>query len=139
MSETRELLDSLVPEVSLGSTDSASSVLAPIVDALSECEEAVTVCAAAMLAEERFDQRRLAALHDLNCADVLAATRRLLSRATEDTVLLGAQLEACVIACRRSHETCSRHAAHHEHCRLCSEATRRAADACNQALEALRA
>lgn len=137
MPETRELLDTLVPEVSLGKAESGSSVLAPIVDALSECEEAVTVCAASMLGAERFEHRRVAVLHDLNCANVLAATRQLLSRATEDTVLLRAQLEACAIACRRSHETCSHHAAHHEHCRLCSQATQRAAEACDEAMEAL--
>jgi hypothetical protein len=75
-----------------------------------------------------------------DCGDVVATTRRLLTRATgDDSALIAAQLEVCLMACRRSHEMCIRTAAAHEHCRLCAAATDRAADACRRALEALRA
>jgi len=69
---------------------------------------------------------------------VAAATRRVLTRDTgPDTALLSAQLEACLVACERSHELCSQHAEHHEHCRLCSEATARCAEVCRQVLSML--
>lgn len=132
MPQTRELLDSLVIHAPLG-----TDVIADVVDALSACEEAVTACAAGMIVEEDVDRLRTAVLYDLDCNDVAVATRRMITRATGDG-LLSAQLEACLIACRRSHEECSRHAEHHEHCRLCAAATSRAAEACRRALDALR-
>ncbi|WP_405686951.1 hypothetical protein [Streptomyces sp. NBC_00057] len=48
-----------------------------------------------------------------------------------------AQAQACLIACRRSRDLCEQHAQHHEHCRLCADATGRAADACREVLVAL--
>ncbi len=131
---TRELIESLAGHAALD-----TEILASVVDALSDCEEAVTACAAGMLGEQDIDRMRLNVLHDLDCGDVVVATRRLLTRATgDDSALIAAQLEVCLMACRRSHETCSRTAAAHEHCRLCIAATDRAADACRQALKALR-
>ncbi len=134
MLPTRELIDSLVTHAPLD-----TPTIASVVDALSDCEEAVTACAAGMVGEPDVDRMRTAILHDLDCGDVVVATRRLLTRATgEDGALLAAQLEACLIACQRSHEACRRTADAHEHCRLCSEATQRAAEACRQALQAMR-
>jgi hypothetical protein len=134
MFPTRELINSLETHVPLD-----SETLASVVDALSGCEEAVTACAAGMLGEDDVDRLRRSVLHDLDCGDALVATRRLLTRATgDDYGLIAAQLEVCLIACERSNETCSRTAGVHEHCRLCTVATRRAADACRSALDALR-
>lgn len=133
MLHTRELLDSsaltLIPQVS-------SNRLAAAVDAMLECEEAATACAAAMLAEDDALALREAIARDLNCADVVAVTRRVLSR-DGDVALLSAQLEACVIACEHSTQLCSRHAAHHEHCRICSQATRHCAEQCRQVIQSL--
>ena len=134
MLPTRELINSLAMHAALD-----TATLVSVVDALSDCEEAVTACAAGMLGEQDIDRMRSSVLHDLDCGDVVVTTRRLLTRATgDDSALIAAQLEVCLMACRRSHEACSRTAAAHEHCRLCAAATDRTADACRRALEALR-
>jgi hypothetical protein len=134
MHPTRELIDSLAVHAALD-----SETLAHVVDALYSCEEAVTACAAGMLAEQDIDRMRSSVLRDLDCSDVVATTRRLLTRATaDDSTLITAQLEACLIACRRSEERCKLTAAEHEHCRLCKDSTHQAAEACRRALKALR-
>jgi hypothetical protein len=133
MLQTRDLFDSLSTKANLN-----SEVLASLADALSDCEQAVIACAAGMLAEEDEMQLRSAVSADLDCADVIAATRRVLTRGNgPDSTLLTAQLEACLIACEHSNESCAQHAHHHEHCRICSAATQRAADACRNALRVL--
>ncbi len=134
MLPTQELINSLAVKPVLD-----TATLASVVDALSDCEKTVTACGAGMLAEQDIDQTRSSVRHDLNCGDVVVTTRRLLTRATsDDSILIAAQLEACLVACGRSHEACSQTAAAHDHCRMCAAATQRAADACSQALEALR-
>ncbi|MGC9665386.1 four-helix bundle copper-binding protein [Planosporangium sp. 12N6] len=110
--------------------------LTAAIDAMLECEEAVNTCAAAMVTEDDVRDLRDAVIRDMNCADVVGVTRRLLTRAN-DGALLGAQLQACVTACEHSAELCAGHAGHHEHCRLCSDATRRCADACRRVLREL--
>lgn len=133
--QMRELFDSMTVKGQLSSEN-----LAAAVDALQDCAEAVTVCAAAMLTEPDREQLSSAVGRDMDCADVVEATRRVLTRATgPDSALLSAQLEACLLACERSHEMCSPHAMHHLHCRICSEATRRCADMCRDVLKALHA
>jgi hypothetical protein len=133
MPQTREILDTFAvnfrPQVS-------SESLAAAIDAMLECEEAVTACAAAMVTEDDVRAMQDAIICDLNCVDVVAATRRVLSRGT-DSALLGSQLEACVMACEHSGEQCAKHAGHHEHCRMCLAATRRCAEACRQVLQGL--
>jgi hypothetical protein len=130
----RELIESLAGHAAID-----SRTLAQVVDALSGCEEAVIACSAGMVAEQDIDRMRASVLRDLECSEVVATTRRLHTRApADDSALVTAQLEACLIACRRSEEQCKLTAAEHEHCRLCTAATRRAAEACRQALEALR-
>ncbi|MEU2736135.1 hypothetical protein ABZ656_12040 [Streptomyces sp. NPDC007095] len=134
MIQTRELLDSVTSESVIG-----GEVLARAVDVLVACETAVTACATGMLAEKDADELRRAIDQDLDCADVTAATRRVLTRhSSHDPALLTAQVEACLIACQRSHDLCGGHAEHHEHCRICAEATGRAADACRDVLKAVR-
>ncbi|WP_340380309.1 hypothetical protein U5640_32120 [Streptomyces sp. SS7] len=134
MIHTRELLDSISSESFLG-----NEVLAAAVDVLAECETAVTACATGMLAEKDADTLRAAIDRDLDCADVAAATRRILTRHSgHDPAFLTAQVEACLIACRYSHDLCSGHAQHHDHCRICAEATARATEACRSVLKAVR-
>ncbi len=132
MSQTRELLDtvtvSIYPQVS-------SERLAAAIDAMAACEEAVTACAAAMVAEDDVQVLQEAIIRDLNCADVGAATRQVVSRGV-DAALLGSLLETCVTACEHSAELCARHAHHHDHCRLCSQATSRCAEMCREVLRA---
>jgi hypothetical protein len=132
MLEARELFDSLTTSVNIDGERWSAAI-----DALGSCHEAVTVCAAAMLSSE--DRARTSAIQrDLDCADVTLATLRVLSRATgSDPTLLSAQLEACLLACERSHESCSAHAEHHRHCRICSQTTKQCADACRDLLAAV--
>lgn len=133
MLQTQELFDSMTIKTELSSHD-----LAAIVEALQDCAEAVTVCAAAMLTEDDRADLAPAISHDMDCADVVAATRTVLTRGNgPNSSLISAQLEACLIACERSYEYCHRHADHHEHCRLCSEATRYCAEMCRTTLQAL--
>ncbi|WP_215449679.1 hypothetical protein [Streptomyces sp. ATCC 21386] len=134
MIHTRELFDSVTTESNLG-----NETLAAAVDVLAECETAVTACATGMLAQKDADTLREAIDRDLDCADVVAATRRILTRHNgHDPALITAQVEACLIACRRSHDVCIGHAQHHEHCRICADATARAADSCRHILDAAR-
>ena len=134
MHATREVIDSLAAHAALD-----PQTLAHVLDALSGCEEAVTACAAGMLAAQDIDRMRTSVLRDLDCGDVVTTTRRLLTRAAaDDSTLITAQLEACLIACRRSEEQCKLTAREHEHCHLCTAATHQAAEACRRALEVLR-
>ncbi|GAA2585197.1 four-helix bundle copper-binding protein [Dactylosporangium fulvum] len=133
MSQTRELLDTLAvsfrPQV-------GSEQLASVIDAMAACEEAATACAAAMVAEDDVRALQDAIIRDLNCADVVAAARRVVSRGG-DATLLGSLLETCVMACEHSAELCGRHAHHHDHCRICSQATLQCAEACRAVLRGL--
>jgi hypothetical protein len=131
MLQTRELFDSMAVKSTLSSDD-----LAATIDALQDCIEATTACSAAMLTEDDRAKLAHAVSHDLDCADVATATRNVLSRGSgPDNSLISAQLEACVLACERSHYHCREHAA--AHCRICSDATQRCADQCRHALAAL--
>lgn len=135
MLQTRELFDSLTVKAGL-----SSEVLSTAVEALQDCEEAVSACAMGMLAEPGVQEMAPAVSRDLDCADVAEATRRVLTRGSgPDPSLLSAQFEACLLACERSHEMCSRHAEHHAHCRMCADATRRCAEMCRHVLAALHA
>ncbi|MTE15342.1 hypothetical protein [Nocardia aurantiaca] len=124
MSHTQELFASLKVESNLDRAELAAGV-----DILLECEEAVTACAAGMLSEPNAAPLISAVVADLDCADVVATTRRLLTRhAGPDTSLLSAALETCLLACERSSRLCGEHADHHEHCRMCAQATTRCAE-----------
>ena len=132
MLQTRELFNSMTAKPALSSDN-----LAAAVEALQDCAEAVTACAATMLTEDDMQSLASAVSRDMDCADVVTATRNVLTRGNgPETSLLSAQLEACLLACERSYELCSRHT-HHTHCRMCSEATRHCADMCRQTLNAL--
>jgi hypothetical protein len=52
-------------------------------------------------------------------------------------MLMQALVQACIIACEGSHLECGRHAEHHEHCRLHSEAAERAATALQDLLDGM--
>ena len=133
MLKTRELFESMAAR----SGPSAEKVSAAV-EAMQDCAEAVTACSTAMLAEGGAGSMSTAISRDMDCADVVTATRNVLTRGNgPDTGLLSAQLEACLLACERSYESCQPHAAHHTHCRLCSEATRHCADTCRQVINSL--
>ncbi len=105
---------------------------------ITECAEACTTCAGACLAEENIADLRNCIRTDLDCADICAATARVLARQTPgELAVVRALLEACAVACRTCAEECDRHADHHDHCRACAEACRRCEAACHEALREL--
>jgi len=134
MLEARELFDSMTMD-----TDIDRERWSTAITALAGCQEAVTACAGAMV---MLGGLASAVLRDLDFADVVQATSRVLTRAADtadtDHSLLSAQLEACLMACERSHELCNAQAEHHSHCRICAQTTRECADACRELLAALR-
>ncbi|HEY2764372.1 MAG TPA: four-helix bundle copper-binding protein [Pseudonocardiaceae bacterium] len=128
MLQTRELFDS----ITIG-TDIDGERWSNTITALSNCQEAVTACSGAMLLVG--EDMTSGVLRDLDSADVIQATARVLTRAAGmDLSLLSAQLEACLLACERSHEYCQSHAEHLPHCRICAQSTQECADACRELL-----
>jgi hypothetical protein len=113
------------------------NVLARCIDACDECAGTCTACADADLAEEMVAELRRCIRLCLDCADICTATGRVLLRQTGyDAPTSKAQVEACVTVCRTCAEECERHAAMHEHCRLCAESCRTCEEACRAFLDA---
>lgn len=119
---------------STGSRAANLGQVAEAIDALKECEGDSTACAAAMMALA--DTSMTTATHAaLDCADVCGSTARVLARTpAPDSRVIHSVLEATIAAVERSASECSRHADHHEHCRVMSESGRRAADTSRRAL-----
>ncbi|MFI8993176.1 four-helix bundle copper-binding protein [Streptomyces sp. NPDC053542] len=112
--------------------------LVSCIDQVLECAQACTVCADACLAEEQPAELRRCIRTDLDCADVCAATARVLSRYTgEDAGMVRDVLETCATVCLACGAECERHAKTHEHCAVCAEACRSCADACRALLATL--
>jgi hypothetical protein len=101
------------------------------------CEQSCAACADACLGEDDANHLRRCIRMNLDCADVCAATHRMLSRHYEpELALLDRQLELCAAACALCAEECRRH--DHEHCRICAEMCERTEEECRQALALLR-
>ena len=72
---------------------------------------------------------------DRNCADLCAAVGNVLSRQTAyDDLVTQRALAACIRVCVASAEECEKHASHHDHCKVCAEATRACESACSKLL-----
>jgi hypothetical protein len=114
--------------------------LAACVDACLQCEQACTACADACLSEEMIDPLRACIRFNLDCADICAATARVLSRQTGSEARPGRMvlLAACAAACRACGDQCAQHAETHEHCRICAELCRRCEEACNDFVNKVR-
>jgi len=102
-------------------------------NALALCEQVCTSCADACLGENGdVASLRRCIRTDLDCADVCAATARLIGRQTETpNELIHAQLHACVLACQLCADECETHASMHDHCRICAETCRFCQERCN--------
>ena len=99
-----------------------------------ECGGLCVACSDACLGEAHVHDLVCCIRTCLDCSDVCLATARIVSRLTKPSpMLLAAQLTACAEACRICAVECERHAAMHDHCRVCAEACR----ACEQACRAL--
>jgi hypothetical protein len=126
----------------LGTHPSGSSAdgatLARAIDAALACSQTCTACADACLAEPDVADMQRCIRDDLDCADVCAATSRILSRQTAgDPALTRAVLEACIQACDTCAASCGEHRDHHEHCRICADACEACGQACRAVLHAL--
>lgn len=112
--------------------------LAAAIDTLLACAQACTACADACLSEDTVAELTTCVRTNLDCADVCAATARVLSRHTGyDANLSRSLLEACATACRTCGDECAAHAGMHEHCRTCAEACRTCEKACRDLLAAM--
>lgn len=100
-----------------------------------DCGASCTACADASLSESDLWELTGVIRVCLDCADVCEATARIATRQTRpDIRLVRATIEACAAACVACAEECDRHAAHHEHCRICADVCRRCKAACDEAL-----
>lgn len=112
--------------------------LSRVVDLLLACSAACTICADACLAEEHVADMARCIRADLDCADICAATARVLSRQTAyDADVSRSLLQACITACRSCGDECASHADMHEHCTVCAEACRACQQACEELLAAM--
>lgn len=102
MSFAREMLDTTPAGVDLGVAEVAAAI-----DACSHASQACTSCADACLAEDDVAPLRACIALDHNCADVCAATARILSRPLRsDHLVSQLLLQACVRACASCAEEC---------------------------------
>ena len=109
------------------------------IDECADCASACTSCADADLGEPDVREMVRCARLCLDCADTCDATRRIVIRQTEpDLGVVRAVIEACAVACRACGDECEKHAAHHEHCRLCAEVCRRCEQACRDLAATIR-
>ena len=129
----REMLETH-PQPPAGDLDA----IARCVEACADCATACVICADADLAEPAVADMVRCVRLDLDCADACVATGRTAARQTErDPEVLRFSVMACGAACRACADECERHAAHHEHCRICAEVCRRCEEACDALLETL--
>jgi hypothetical protein len=113
------------------------ALLACIAECL-DCLASCTACADASLSEPDVEDLLRVVRLCLDCADTCDATARIATRQTvDDGGLLRAIVEACSKACAVCAEECERHAAHHEHCRVCAEVCRSCKGACDDLLRVL--
>lgn len=118
------------------SSQSNTSGLGEILDALLDCSQTCILCADACLAEDMVADLRRCIRLNLDCAALCEAIAAILGRQTEgDPGVVRAAIEACIAACEACGAECERHAGMHEHCRVCAEACRRCAEACRRALQ----
>lgn len=112
--------------------------LATAIDALIECSETCTACADSCLSEGMVAELTKCIRTNMDCADICAATARVLSRHTGyDANISRTLLEACAMACKSCGDECASHADMHEHCRVCMQACRNCEQACRDMLMAM--
>jgi uncharacterized membrane protein len=133
MSYAGQMLDAYPRDLNLD-----ARMLTATLDALIECAQACTSDADADLSERNVAELVKCVRLCLDCADVCAATVRVISRQTDyDANVTRPLLEACAATCRSCGDECERHAQMHEHCRMCAEACRRCERACRDLLAAV--
>ena len=112
--------------------------LAATIDALVECSETCTACADACLSEGMVAGLTKCIRMNMDCADICAATARVLSRHTGyDANISRMLLEVCAMACKACADECASHGDMHEHCRICAESCRMCEMACRELLDSM--
>lgn len=135
MTVAEQMLDTYPRDFNVDKT-----LLARCIEACYQCDEACTACADDCLSEQGQVESLVKCIRlNLDCADICAATGRVVSRQTEyDANVTRAQLEACVAACKSCGDECEVHAQHGmEHCRVCAEECRACEQACDELLQAI--
>lgn len=113
-------------------------LLARCIQACLECASTCTACADACLAEETAQELTSCIRTDQECAEICAATGRVLSGLSGvNRPIATVLVTACADACGVCAAECESHAQLHEHCRLCAEACRRCEQACRELLDTL--
>jgi hypothetical protein len=113
-------------------------LLARAIETLEECANTCTQCADSCLSEADLQQLAKCIRLNLDCADLCAATGRVISRQTEyDANITRPALEACIAACRSCGDECELHAADMAHCRVCAESCRECETVCRELLAAI--
>jgi Domain of Unknown Function (DUF326) len=103
-----------------------------------DCSATCTSCADACLGESAVSELIRCVRLNLDCADVCDTVGRVVTRQTEtDLGVVRAAITACVVLCRACADECERHAAHHDHCRVCAEVCRRCEQACSDLLASI--
>lgn len=122
-----------------GSTTLDGELLNRAISTLDECATICTQCADACLGEPDLSPALADCIRtDLDCADVCAATSRVLARQTAfDAEVARALVQACVTACGACADDCESHAEHMDHCRVCAEMCRRCEQVCQEVVAAL--
>ncbi len=119
--------------------DVDADALAAAIDAINDCAQACVADTDADLAEQNLAEMVRCIRLCVDCADVCAVAARVISRPADyDPNVTKPLLEACVAMCRSCGDECERHARHHEHCRVCTEACRRCEQACRDLLDTLK-
>ena len=126
---TLAMLETYPAEINLDRAE-----LAATIDALIACSQACTACADACLSEGMVAELTKCIRTNMDCADICAATARVVSRHTGyDANISRTLLEACT-SCGNE---CAGHAEMHEHCRICAEACRACEQACRDLLASM--
>ena len=113
-------------------------VLLRCIEECLDCSASCTACADASLGESELAELRRCIRLNLDCADACETTGRIVTRQTSpDRRVIRAIVEACAVACFACAEECERHAAHHEHCRVCATVCRRCKQACDDLVAAI--
>lgn len=130
---TMPMLETYPAEITLD-----RAVLGEAIEELIACSEACTACADACLSEPDIGELAKCIRTNMDCADICAATGRVLARHTGyDANISRTLLEACMMACRSCADECAKHADQHEHCRICADACRSCELACGDLLTSM--
>jgi hypothetical protein len=130
MQRTVERMLRTSPEPPFASAD----LLCACIHACVESAQVCTACADACVADHSRALGHCIRIN-LDCADLCAATSRVLSRQVEpDLAVVSMTLQLCAAVCEACAQECSRHAAMHPHCDVCAAACRRCSAACRALL-----